>query len=488
LSSAIIVTIVSAASIVDEIAPPYSSDPYDFSDGAYNIINKATGEYLDIPDYTENVNCIAFLNKKDNSASQAFLFVPQDDGTYLIYPKSDSSTYCLSYLNDIMDSKFVSKCEAVSSLTRFKIIPQEHEDGFYYSLKPAGMTDDKLTLGVSGSVKDGTTYAGFGVENGSEKQLWKFVKVEPTSLTNDGGYTNLRMGYTKTLYTSLEPAFLRNEMTWSSSDTAVVTVDKNGNAYGVAEGTATITATCGGLSVSQTIKVTDLAAYTWYSQKSTKNAGWFTDPVKDLYLRTYYGSRKKFMIDGFNGKADWMDEGCKLCSEAMVLNNLGAKLTEGYDLRYDKVNNLVADPFTVMLANTKSTGYNLESTRLANDPVLITHSLIDPRFNVDGKSVEVETYWGRSLKHIKELLDEHPEGVVVGMYLSYKDSYHYVVFTECLNPEANYWNYEFRACDPAAGTPDMGDNIPYKQTASYKLYNYSYANIKSYSVYNVIDK
>ena len=154
-------------------------------------------------------------------------------------------------------------------------------------------------------------------------------------------------------------------------------------------------------------------------------------------------------------------------------------------MRTGKEDNLIADPFTVALANMNVNGKSLQNRKVWIDPVVISHGSINPRFTVDGKAVTTTEYSGGNLKHIKELLDKHPEGVIVGMRNSAKDSTHYLVFTECLNPNDPKGNYEFRVCDSAASDPKKGDNVPFKQSTSYNTYRYT--SIFEYSVYNVIE-
>ena len=69
--------------------------------------------------------------------------------------------------------------------------------------------------------------------------------VTVTSITLDKTTADIVVGYTETLrVSSVEPADAADKsVTWSSSNTAVATVDANGVVTGVADGTATITAT-----------------------------------------------------------------------------------------------------------------------------------------------------------------------------------------------------------------------------------------------------
>ncbi len=465
-----------------------TTNPGELTDGVYNIVNRESGQYLDVYDKAYDDQGKAYLYKQTKQNGQDFQLEQQDDGTYIIYPQSESGIYSLCYSSDIMEGELIRKSETAGEQSKFAIIPKEENGKFYYTIKPVSMNDDKLALGVS-SLKShqNLIYAGIAVESENAKQTWEFVKVSSEKLTISGGYVNVKLGSTHEIYSKLTPEHLIGNMVWESSNPEIATVDQFGVVYGVAEGETTITVTCGTKSASTVVKVTALSAYTWYSQHNMLNGGWYGEPLKNIYFTTYGGARKRFIVQGYNNNLDWMDEGCKLCAEAMVLHNMGATLTEGYDIRTGKENNLEADPYTVGLANAGASGYNVSGTRVPNNPVLISHKMIAPRFTVDGKAIEVESYYGRNLKHIKELLDEHPEGVVVGFYNARLDTSHYLVFTECLNPDNPYGNYEFRVCDSATMKPSNGDNVPFKESISYRSLSYTYACITGYSVYNVIE-
>ncbi len=466
-------------------------NPFELTDGIYNIVNRQTGEYLDVFDIIYDPEGKAYLANKTGQDGQDFLVKRQDDGTYILYPRSEKGIFSLSYEFDIMEGEFISKTSTVTNQSKFSIVPITSNDSSigYYTIKPACMSDNMLSLGIS-SLKGpyGFSMAGLALENGSLSQQWDFVKVSSETLTILGGYVNVRMGTTHDIYAKLTPEYLIGNMVWESSNPEIATVDPQGIVHGVAEGSATITVTCGNQTASTIVRVTDLPAYTWYSQHNMYTGGWDAVSLKNIYFTTFAGNRKLFFAEGYKTVTDWMDMGCKLCSEAMVLHNMGATLTTGYDLRSGEENNLDADPYTVAIANSGATGHNINTTRVANNPVLVDHHLIDPRFTVNGKTITSQEFYGKNLKHIKELLDAHPEGVVVGMYNNNRDTTHYVVFTECLNPDDPYFNFEFRICDPAASDESLGDNVPFKESISYRSLGYGYWSIFEYSVYNIVEE
>ena len=102
-------------------------------------------------------------------------------------------------------------------------------------------------------------------------QTWVFEKVA-TSLRLSATSTSVRMGASKSLSATITPSTVANKnLTWSSSDTSVVTVSSSGTIKGVKMGTATIkakttdgsnkTATC---KVTVTLPFTDVSTNDWY--------------------------------------------------------------------------------------------------------------------------------------------------------------------------------------------------------------------------------
>ncbi len=477
----IIFTFNASAATSQSPEEPFSSNM--ITDGVYNIINRETGLYLDVYDLIYDPDGKAYLNNKSYKNGQDLLIRQQDDGSYIIYPQSENGLYSLSYHSDIMEGEFLFKSEEVSTKSKFFIVPENCGGEVCYKIKPACMSDDKLSLGVSSTTSSfNNALVGLAVDTGNAKQHWDIVKVPSKAISISGGYIDLKVGASHQLYTKFTPDYFVGDLTWESTDPDIAYVDHNGVVHGKLAGKATITVSCENVYDTITVNVTNVPAYTWYSQHNAINGGWNAENLNSVYMGGVC-----FFRHGYRTGLDWMDEGCKLCAVAMVLHNMDAVLTEGYDFRTEQRNHLIADPYTVGLANAGVYGENKIQNGISNSPNYINHTLIDPRFTVDGKAVQSQIYYGRSLSHIKELLEQHPEGVIVGMYNGYRDTTHYVVFTECLNPDDPYGNYEFRICDSAASDPALGDNVPFKQSISYKSLGYSYWSINSYTVFNIVE-
>jgi len=455
------------------------------TDGVYNIINKATGEYINAYELKYDADGSAVLSPSQGGDGQSFLIRLRDDGTYAFYPQNDGGEYALCYAQDIIEKQVLSKTKQITPFIEFHLTAVSDNE---YIISPAFTVDSDIVLGVSSlTTYLGHHYVGMQVYSGDDTQKWELVRVGSQSLSISTTFATAKVGgYTK-LHGITQPSYLASGITWSSDDPSIATVDADGRVYGVSAGQTVIRAALGELTASATVAVTDLPAFAWYSQHNVKGGGWYASAVSNLYLRSASGLRKVFFVDGYNGTADWMDEGCKISCIAMVLRNMDAKLATGYDVRTGKSDNLEADPFTVMLANAGSNGKDLTTRRLNGSPIVAAYGNISSRFEVDGKAVE-SSLSGVNKATIKRLLDDHPEGVIVGFKNYARGTSHYLVFTECINPDApNPNQYEFRVCDPVASDPSEGNNVLFTESYSYKKIGYRYSHMVDIQVYNVVE-
>ena len=114
--------------------------------------------------------------------------------------------------------------------------------------KVTGVKAGKVT--ITATAKDGS-----GVKGTISVTVTAPVKVTSVKVT---GTSTVNVGSTVKLTATVSPSTATNkEVTWKSSNTAVATVDANGNVKGIKAGTATITATAkDGSKKSGTLKVT----------------------------------------------------------------------------------------------------------------------------------------------------------------------------------------------------------------------------------------
>ena len=188
----------------------------------------------------------------------------------------------------------------------------------------------------------------------------------------------------------------------------------------------------------------------------------------------------RFTIDAKepNAKYCWIDQGCGNCAVAMVLHNMGAVKTNGYDFRSGQTGNLVSDPYTVGLANSGNYGADSASVLQYGNPIYMRWSYVAEQFNVDGKTVKLNKIYYPTRSKMRDLLKEHPEGIVIQVSTATKN--HYLVFSECLNPEEKVNSkLKFAVCDSAAYLPYEGDYVLFEESTSYRYEGYRYGNIVS---------
>ncbi|MBR6708676.1 MAG: RICIN domain-containing protein [Clostridia bacterium] len=452
------------------------------ADGYYRIRNVATGKYLDTYDLIYDYQGSAYLDGASGQNGQDFYVSRREDGTYTIVPQSDGAAYSLSYAA----GTYVTKRKAQSETECFDIFAAPGEG--QYTIAPAFAKDSSLVV-QSSTLKTyhGFVRAGLGKYTADKTQLWIFEPVPVTKLTLAYTEVRERLYSVGTYYAALQPyPTSANAMTWVSDNEDVLMIDNNGAWCALSVGVANVTVSCGGMTATCRVEVVDSPSYAYYSQHNIDGTYWNGSSLSGIYFSA--DVTKRYAIDQYNRVADWMDEGCALTAHAICLRNLGATLTKGYDFRSGQTDNLPADPYTVSLANSGNNGAKTAKATLYGNPILVNHQRIASRFNLNGKALTCTQTYYPSNKQIKEALDKHPEGVVVGLYHPYYES-HYLLFTKCVNPEeTNPNNYKFIVCDPAAYDTKQGDNIPFEQSYSYRSLGYRYYHRSCMLVWDVVDE
>jgi len=323
---------------------------------------------------------------------------------------------------------------------------------------------------------------GFSEDTGDAGQRWYLESIPVSSIAFDKSELAITVGRSANLKVITYPASTDASIAFISSDTGVAVVNENGTVTAQKNGVATITAVYGDLRAECVLTVSEIKAETFYSQHNiTQGGGWDGSRLTSLRF-----AGKTFAKDYFTGTSDWMDEGCNTCSFAMILHNLGATLDEGYDFRTGMTDDLEVDPYIVALANSGNHGATKMTDSLSGNPVAIDMPKMLSRFSVGGSPVAATVKRGSiTRKQIKEALDEHPEGVIVEVYIS-EEYRHFLVFTECINPDDDPRYYDFIVCDPSAFDRQNGDHVPFTQCTSYLTIGYRYSNIVSLRWVNVL--
>ncbi len=429
------------------------------SEGIYRIRNAKTSAYLTASD------SVCTLSEYSEDGYQIFVLKKLSSAIFSLVQESGGGALAVSESYAVMSDTTDTNC---------RLLITRQDDGSY-RISPAGegLTDLSLTAAES---------LGFSEYTGDSSQKWYLESIPISSISFDREELTLTVGRSASLKISTYPASTDAEIAFVSSDTEVAVVNENGIVTAQKNGTAVITAIYGELRAECVLTVSEIKAETFYSQHNiTQGGGWDGSQLTSLRF-----SGKYFAKDYFTGTSDWMDEGCNTCSFAMILKNLGATLDEGYDFRTGKTDDLEPDPYTVALANSGNHGATGKYDRLWGNPVAIDMPKLLSRFSVGGSPVAATVKRGAiTRKQIKEALDEHPEGVIVEVYLS-EEYRHFLVFTECINPDDDPRYYDFIVCDPSAFERGLGDHVPFTQSTSYLTIGYRYSNIVSLRWINVL--
>lgn len=452
------------------------ADDGEIASGIYTIKNCADGTYLNAFDFAYADGGYAYTAKYSGEEGENILLIRQEDGSYLLYPQSEAGKFAFCVTDDVAGTR-VSKAEELIDGSYFRI--RNDGDGYVLSTPSGNVlgTTEKQALYRMRLV---TTE----LYSGEATQLWELEAVPLSAFELKTVTDEVRVNSVSAVYAVVTPAYMRNFVTWSSSDESILMIDDDGSFCALSAGTATVTATINDRSESITVTVVDKEAPTWYSQHLAYDGGWHGGDLADVYF--YSGSYKRFIINGFNRGLDWMDEGCAITAVATVLHNLGARYEKGYDFRFEADGDLEADPYTVALANSGNRGLTESKGTLYYNPILMNLRVITANFTLYGQPLTYTQTYGVSKKALKETLDAHPEGVIVAMKNSYNGS-HYIVVTECVNPTAaNPNDYRFKIYDPSGlhGKSD-GDNVLFEKSISYVTMRYRYSNFVSMIYFDI---
>ncbi len=477
---------LSAAAVTQETVN--TSDDVVLREMVCRIKNATTGLYLDSYKFTLKTDGKSYLEKySEDSLGQIFHLSPCEDGTYMIVPQNDNGEYTYSYSNESSTKAngYIQKVKLSSAgdYTKFDIV--EHGKNTFI-IAPSNFADSKAVLTQSVTV---TKYKDFYTElqplsESKDNQLWIIEPIKTENLSVVFTNTKVRLYTTGTFYARKLPYnVFTDDIIWTSSNDEILMVGQDGTWCALSLGTVKVTASVEGISKTFNVTVTDKDAFTWYSQNNVYTSDWDATQLLSLYFKDG-GYKKKFAIDAKAPGANyaWIDEGCGNCSVAMILNNMGAVKTNGYDFRSGQNGNLIADPYTVALANAASQGPSSANTTLSGNPIYMRWDSVARQFEVGGKQLTYKRVYtfsqSSALKTIRNLLSEHPEGVIVQVERGSKN--HYLVFTECLNPEEKSTSkLKFIVYDPAAYEPVNGENVLFEQSTSYLYEYYRYSHIRS---------
>ena len=158
----------------------------------------------------------------------------------------DAFSSCINLTNIVIPNSLLSvgggafmNCSKLKSIT----IPRNMEDIGEYAF---GYSDIGIHYGPPVKYEDFTIkgYKGTAAETYAKENGFKFIALDvskPTSVSLNKTALTLDVGKSYTLTKTVSPSNAVTSYTWSSSNTSVATVDKNGKVTAKKAGTATIT-------------------------------------------------------------------------------------------------------------------------------------------------------------------------------------------------------------------------------------------------------
>lgn len=441
----------------DTVQKVYNARKQISDGGFYTIEYRPTGTRLSC-----DGEVFSLFDGKD-SRDLLFEFEYNSDMTFSIRALYDNSRPYLCYEKGEDGAFELSLCERRYENTSFDVRFNGQDAAIYTS-------DGEVFISL---VDDG---AEIGFSLSGEGYVWRIKEYRPESFTISQKEIRTKP-YTvyEDLRVLVSPSFLTDLIEWDSSDRDVAIVDDIGRFCSLSEGKCVLYGSIGAFTLSCEVDVSEDNNYIWFSQKNVTDGGWNGGALYNIYFRAS-GVKKRFAVNKGNKNTSWMPEGCAICSVAMVLNNMGARYTNGYDFRSGLEGNLMADPYTVALANTNNKGATSAKETLSGDPVYTVHKRIADRFNVGGAQVTVQIKYTVTKKSIKEALDKSPWGVVV-CFENQAYGKHYIVFNKCINPDAKYSSqYQFLVSDPVSFERYDADNVLFEKSYSYRKLNYRFSN------------
>ena len=459
--------------------------------GIFRIRNSASGKYLSVGKYSKSAAEITRLEEYSaGSGAQCFRITdPGDSGRWMMIPQTDSGKYALTLSENSGSGSLLVLAEADGREGQFFDI-LKLKNGCYTVAPSESSNFYDVLCGADAGDGSGKQVSGISDYSiGDPGAMWVFEPVLTTGISVAFRETKMQTGSTGRFYAKLMPynSSERREV-WTSDSPGVLNVSENGAYAALSEGTAHVTAALDGCSAEMTVTVTDRACFTFFSQNSAVNSDWCYDGLDTLYFNGG-GYRKPFAIDDKapGGKSAWIDKGCALCAVAMVLRNHDARLTVGYDFRSGQDGMLPADPYTVALANSGSTGALTGGSVIYGNPVYMAWSRAVSSFETGGQALAIKRVYTQNLATIRKLVEEHPHGIIA--MLSRGESNHCVVIGRCINPEETVASkLQFEIFDPAAYLRYEGDGVLMSETTSARFMHYSFRSISQLIIIDTPDK
>lgn len=172
----------------------------------------------------------------------------------------------------------------------------------------ATVSNGKITAVAAGTATITATYYGYSATSSVtvEDKITYDYYLSPTSTSTVTGRTTKLTAVQRTFTNGVQTygQDMSSSFTWASSDTSVATVGSNGVITGVSPGTATITATYGGTTLTGTVTVTPLYTYELSISPTTLS---ITKGASGMLIAAYktYADGELQYSENVNSEASW---------------------------------------------------------------------------------------------------------------------------------------------------------------------------------------
>ncbi len=409
--------------------------------------------------------------------------------SFEIYTRTATITYLgIFYTGYDWDGTF---CAGVSY---HKYIDSSVETAATYAISNpmVSETEDNGTMATADTISLGAIAQGCMTAT-SDHDYYKF-----TTISGQSGYVDIRM-HNPDLYwyvgPDLEEGFVTDyDLVVRNSNGTIIgsSYNREGDAdeyvriYVSQSTTYYIETVCyreNGSNETYTIETSYDQTFTWYTQMTSycrsfdQYYTWNSHNMDKLYFTgTSFGETLPFMgaLDNNSAVVSYrMEEGCAMAAAAMILRNMDAEMY-GQDIRTGEVGYIIADPYSVTLANANvnaigvdpdsSTGrWNVATSYI--DPIAVQNGYesVAAHFNVTKQKINISGYTDEEkASMIENALATHSQGIVIQF------SGHFIAF---VGINSNYISSKglenkFIVCDSGTSFADGGDNVPFNVCSS----------------------
>lgn len=273
----------------------YKSVSWSSSDSSVASVNN--GEVTGISEGTATIT--ATVTASDGSTQTLSCTVTVKAAAVDEPPKEPTAQEKLNALAPSLSNFTMKKGESTTISVGVKTTQYSYKTSWSSNTASVATIDSNGTVKAVGS---GTATISAVVEvDGATTTVSCTVTVQDTAptytLSDITGATTIQIGGISQLGVTVTPA--GGKVTWSSSDTKIVTVDANGKVTGVAAGSAKITAACGGAVKECTVTVTNIKYQITITGNNTVQVG-----KSDVSL--------KATVTPAGGKVTWSSDNTKI--------------------------------------------------------------------------------------------------------------------------------------------------------------------------------